>query len=193
MLERWPLGAVIALSFISALAMAAQPSLTLQDLLSIGADSASAALEWGASRREIQHRYPELVEHPAFIGFRLQGRVSARGCTFTVYLSGSRRSDRLEEIWIVHRTGPLPECRMQLESALAALYGHPSMTTTPATQNEGEVTLSEWRSATTCVSLKWERDGVEHGVSPLEVKLGDLKGGCGYADQPAPTGPRAAR
>jgi len=192
MLERLPLGAVIALSFITALAMAAQPPLTLQGLLSIGVDSPSATLRWGASRREIQHRYPELVEHPAFLGFRLQARVSAQGCAFTAYLSGSRRSDRLEEIWIVHRTGPLAQCRSQLESALADLYGRPAKVTTPATQEAGEVTLSDWHSATTCVHLKWEEQGVEHGVSPLEVKLGDLQGGCGYPDQVVPSGPRAA-
>jgi hypothetical protein len=192
MLERLPLAAVIALSFISSLATAAQPPLGLQEALSIGVDAPSAGLKWGASRREIQHRYPELVEHPAFIGFRLQGRVSAQGCTFTVYLSGSRNADRLAQIWIVHRTGPLTECRMQLESALAALYGRPSTTNTPATQNEGEVTLSDWRSATTCVNLKWEEQGVEHGVSPLEVKLGDVHGGCAYTDQTVPTGPRGA-
>jgi hypothetical protein len=194
MLERLPLGAVIALSFISALATAAQPPLGLQDVLSIGVGASSADLKWGASRREIQHRYPELVEHPAFLGFRLQGRVSAQGCTFTVYLSGSRKSDRLEQIWIVHRTGPLAQCRSQLESALAALYGQPATITTPATQNDGEVTLSDWHSAMTCVNLKWEEQGVEHGVSPLEVKLGDLEGGgCGYPDQVVPVGPRGAR
>ena len=123
MLERLPLGAVIALSFISALATAAQPPLEMRDLLSIGVDAPDAGLKWGASRRQIRHRYPELIEHPAFLGFRLQGRVSAQGCTFTVYLSGSRTSDRLEQIWIVHRNGPLAQCRSQLESALAALYG----------------------------------------------------------------------
>src|SRR6185437_16120958 len=123
MLERLPLGAVIALSFISAPATAAQPPLGLQDLLSIGVDAPSEGLKWGASRRKIQQRYPELVEHPAFLGFRLQGRLSAQGCTYTAYLSGNRKSDRLEQIWIVHRTGPLAQCRSQLESALAALYG----------------------------------------------------------------------
>jgi hypothetical protein len=179
MLERLPLGAVIALSLISALATAAQPGLRLQDLLSIGVDAPSADLKWGASRREIRRRYPELVEHPAFIGFRLQGRVSAQDCTYTVYLSGNRKSDRLEQIWIVHRTGPLAHCRSQLESALAALYGRPSASTLPATQGRGEVSLSDWKTATTCVGLKWEEQGVEHGVSPLEVKLGDVEGGCG--------------
>jgi len=193
MLERLPLGAVIALSFISALATAAQPPLEMRDLLSIGVDAPDAGLKWGASRRQIRHRYPELIEHPAFLGFLLQVRVSAQGCTFTVYLSGSRTSDRLEQIWIVHRNGPLAQCRSQLESALAALYGRASTVTTPATQNEGEATLSDWRSATTCVNLKWEEQGVEHGVSPLEVKLGDLQGGCGYSDQVVPTEPRGAR
>lgn len=187
-----PLGAVIALSFIGALASAAQSPLSLQDLLSVGTDTPSAGLRWGASRRTIQRRYPELVEHPAFIGFRLQGRVSAQGCSFTVYLSGNRKSDRLEQIWIVHRTGPLAQCRSQLESALAALYGPPSTATTPATQEAGEITLSDWHSATTCVNLKWEEQGVEHGVSPLEVKLGDVEGGCGYTDQVVPVRPRGA-
>jgi len=193
MLERLPLGAVIALSFISAPATAAQPPLGLQDLLSIGVDAPSEGLKWGASRRKIQQRYPELVEHPAFLGFRLQGRLSAQGCTYTAYLSGNRKSDRLEQIWIVHRTGPLAQCRSQLESALAALYGPPSTATTPATQDAGEMTLSDWHSATTCVNLKWEPEGVEHGVSPLEVKLGDVEHGCGYTDQVAPVGPRGAR
>ena len=193
MLERLPLGAVIALSFISAPATAAQPPLGLQDLLSIGVDAPSEGLKWGASRRKIQQRYPELVEHPAFLGFRLQGRLSAQGCTYTAYLSGNRKSDRLEQIWIVHRTGPLAQCRSQLESALAALYGRPSTATTAATQDAGEMTLSDWHSATTCVNLKWEPEGVEHGVSPLEVKLGDVEAGCGYTDQVAPVGPRGAR
>lgn len=192
MLRRFPLGAVIALSFISALATAARPSLALQDLLSIGMDAPSAGLKWGASRRQVQQRFPELVEHPAFLGFRLQGRVNVQGCTYTVYLSGDRKSDRLEEIWIVHRTGPLAQCKSQLESAVEALYGPPSTSTTPATQDAGEVTLSDWHSATTCVNLKWEEQGVEHGVSPLEVKLGDLQGGCGYTDQVVPIGPRRA-
>jgi len=193
MLERLPLGAVIALSFISAPATAAQPPLGLQDLLSIGVDAPSEGLKWGASRRKIQQRYPELVEHPAFLGFRLQGRLSAQGCTYTAYLSGNRKSDRLEQIWIVHRTGPLAQCRSQLETALAALYGRPSTATTPATQDAGEITLSYWHSATTCVNLKWEPEGVEHGVSPLQVKLGDVEEGCGHTDQVAPVAPRGAR
>ncbi len=177
MLERLPLGAVIALSFITVRAAAApQAPLALHDLLTVGA--APTALTWGATRRQIQRRYPEVIEHPAFIGFRLQGRVSEQGCTYNVYLSGGRKTDQLSQIWIVHRAGPLAECRQQLESALAALYGRPATNNMPATANSGPATLWSWQSATTCVNLRWEEQGVEHGVSPLTASLGDLHGGC---------------
>ena len=170
---------VIALTFITVRAAAApQAPLGLHDLLSIGADAAPATLRWGATRRQIQRRYPEVIEHPAFIGFRLQGRVSEEGCTYNVYLSGSRKTDQLTQLWIVHRAGPLAQCRQQLESALAALYGRPAKDNMPATANSGPATLWSWHSATTCVNLRWEEQGVEHGVSPLTASLGDLHGGC---------------
>ncbi len=176
--KRLPLGAVIALTLISLRASAAQPPLALRDLLSIGVAAGPASLKWGATRRQIQRQYPQMSEHPAFIGFRLQGRVSEQGCTYNVYLSGSRKSDRLVQVWIAHSAGPPADCRKDLESTLEALYGPPSTTTAPATQDSGPVTLSAWQSATTCVSLRWEEQGVEHGVSPLTVSLGDLQGGC---------------
>ena len=179
MLERLTLLAVIALSFMTLRAAAApQPALGLQDLLSIGVAAAPTTLRWGATRRQIQRRYPEMVEHPAFIGFRLESRVSEQGCTYNVYLSGSRKTDQLTQLWIVHRAGPLSECRRQLESAIAALYGRPSTDNVPATANSGPATLSSWQSATTCVNLRWEEQGIEHGVSPLTASLGDLHGGC---------------
>jgi len=180
MLERLPLAAVIALSFMTLRAAAApQSPLGLQDLLSIGVVATTPpTLRWGATRRQIQRRYPEVAEHPAFIGFRLQGRVSEQGCTYNVYLSGGRKADQLTQLWIVHRAGPLTKCKRQLESALAALYGRPSTNNVPATANSGPATLWSWQSATTCVNLRWEEQGIEHGVSPLTASLGDLHGGC---------------
>ncbi len=180
MLGRLALATVVALSLIDVRVPAAQQPLALEDLLSVGlAGPPPTPLRWGASRRQIQQRYPELQAHPAFSGFRLQGRVSAQGCTFNVYLSGSRRSDQLEQIWIAYRTGPLADCRTHLQSTLEALYGRPSTLTSPPTQDSGSVTQSTYHSATACVTVKWEERGVDYGVSPLTVTLGDLHGGCG--------------
>ena len=178
MLERLPASAVIVLTLISLCASAAQPPLDLRDLLSIGVDAAPATLKWGATRREIERRYPQMTEHPAFLGFRLQGRVSEQGCTYNVYLSGERKSDLLVQLWISHRSGPLADCRQQLVSTLETLYGRPATAYLPATQDSGAATLYAWKTATTCVSLRWEEQGVEHGVSPLTASLGDLQGGC---------------
>jgi hypothetical protein len=193
MLERLPgprgLGAVIVLCLWGLGAPAAQAPLGLHELLSIGRSAQSASLRWGATRREIQQRYPELIEHPAFLGFRLQARISAQGCTFVVYLSGNRKSDRLEQVWIEYRKGALADCKAHLEGLLRSLYGLPSTSEIPATQDSGAVTESDWRTPSSCVTLRWEEQGAEHGVSPLNVKLADLKTGCGR-DPEVPAGPR---
>jgi hypothetical protein len=140
-------------------------------LLSIGRETSTHVISWGATEAALTKTLPVLDPVPARehgdARWRWIAHLNDWGCSFVVTMSSNHQLDSLAHFWFQYRSGPIDICTSRLKAVLIDLYGPPQGTT-----------QTWWESPTTCFNLGFN-------PSQLYLQVGDKRqdDACGYADQ----------